>query len=129
MANRTSGGGKAHVTGGAGANGAGRANGANGATSRPLERPVAIVGARLIDGTGGEPIEDGTLLIEGERITAIGRRDQVRVPRDAAVIDGAGTSVLPGLIDCHVHLASPWGFNLLLRLQTPPALNLLYAVP
>lgn len=111
---------------------------ANGATTaaqvnvpRPLDVPLAIMGARLIDGTGSDPIEDGTLLIEGERITALGPRDQVQVPRDAVVIEADGASVLPGLIDCHVHLAHEWGSfsNLLRSLMTPPSLGLLYSVP
>lgn len=98
---------------------------------RPLDAPLAIVGARLIDGTGSDPVEDGTLLIEGERITALGRRSEVAVPRDAIVIDAEGASVLPGLIDCHVHLGHEWGSytNLLRRLATPPSLSLLYSVP
>ncbi len=109
-----------------------RANGAsNGATNnaRTEEKPVAIIGARIIDGSGGDPIENGALLIEGERIAAVGRRDQVRIPRGATVIEADGATVLPSLIDCHVHLAGQWGYDLLRGLLTPPSLALLYAVP
>jgi imidazolonepropionase-like amidohydrolase len=107
-------------------------NGAGAMTStvpRPIEGPVAILGAQLIDGTGGDPVADGALVIEGERITAVGWRGDVQVPHGALVIEAAGTSVLPGLIDCHVHLAGQWGYNLLRRLMTPPSLSLLYSVP
>ncbi|HEU0026020.1 MAG TPA: amidohydrolase family protein [Ktedonobacterales bacterium] len=100
---------------------------ANGA--RSAEKPVAIVGARIIDGSGGDPVENGALLIEGERIAAVGRRDQVHIPRGAVVVEAEGATVLPGLIDCHVHLAGQWGYDLLRGLLTPPSLALLYAVP
>ncbi len=90
---------------------------------------IAIVGARLIDGTGRDPLDDAALLIEGERIRAIGPRSQVTIPQGARVIEAAGMTVLPGLIDCHVHLAMRAGFSLMDRVMTPPSLSLLYAVP
>jgi imidazolonepropionase-like amidohydrolase len=60
----------------------------------------AIVGGRLIDGLGRDPIEKATVVIEGRRVTAAG---DARVPRGAKVIDAGGRTVLPGIIDCHVH--------------------------
>jgi len=62
---------------------------------------IAITGARLIDGSGRDPIDQATILIEGERITAAGR--DLAVPNGSRVIDAAGRTVLPGIIDCHVH--------------------------
>lgn len=62
---------------------------------------VALVGGRVIDGLGGDPIASGTVLIERDRVAAVGR--DVRVPREAKVVDVAGLTVLPGMIDCHVH--------------------------
>jgi len=64
---------------------------------------LAIVGGRVIDGTGGEPIEEGVILVEGDRIEAVGRRGEVEVPEDAEVIDASGKTVLPGFIDAHCH--------------------------
>ncbi len=64
---------------------------------------LAIVGGRIIDGTGREPIEDGVILVEGDRIKAVGRRGEVEIPEDAEVIDASGKTVLPGLIDAHCH--------------------------
>ncbi|HEU5440745.1 MAG TPA: amidohydrolase family protein [Ktedonobacterales bacterium] len=93
------------------------------------EGPVAIVGARLIDGTGGEPIDDAMIVLDGDRIRAVGRQRDVALPADATVIEASGMTVLPGLIDCHVHLAGQWGYDLLRRLMTQPSLSLLYAVP
>lgn len=65
---------------------------------------VALVGGRVIDGYGGPPIDDGVVVIAGERITAVGRRGEVQVPAGARVISTEGMSVLPGLMDMHVHL-------------------------
>jgi imidazolonepropionase-like amidohydrolase len=67
------------------------------------QRATAIVGGRIIDGLGGDPIAKGTLLIENGRIAAVGKSASVRVPRGALVLDAAGRTVLPGMIDCHVH--------------------------
>lgn len=58
--------------------------------------PIAITGARIVDGSGNEPFT-GTIVITGGRIAAVGR--QVDVPADAQTIDGAGRTVLPGFID------------------------------
>ncbi len=66
---------------------------------------TAIVGATIIDGNGGPPIENGTIVMSGNRITAVGPRSQVNVPRGANVIDGTGKYVTPGFIDSNVHLS------------------------
>ena len=63
---------------------------------------LAITNGTIIDGRGGDPLV-GTLLVEDEHIIALGRNDQVAIPRDAMVIDAKGGSILPGLIDCHGH--------------------------
>lgn len=64
---------------------------------------TALVGGRLIDGWGGAPVNSSVILIEGDRIKAVGTIDSLPVPADAEVIDTRGMSVLPGLWDCHVH--------------------------
>jgi imidazolonepropionase-like amidohydrolase len=69
-----------------------------------VTRSTAFVGARLIDGRGGDPVDDAVVVVDGERITAVGRAATVKVPRGAARVDLAGLTLLPGLIDCHVHL-------------------------
>ena len=63
---------------------------------------LAITNGTIIDGRGSDPLV-GILLVEQEHIIALGRKDQVAIPRDATVIDAMGGSILPGLIDCHVH--------------------------
>ena len=64
----------------------------------------ALVGGTLIDGFGGTPIENSVIIIEGERIKAIGQVGSLAIPTDAEVISTEGMSVLPGLWDMHVHL-------------------------
>ena len=64
----------------------------------------AVVGARIIDGRGGAPIENGNLIFSGDKILAVGPASQVKVPKGATVIDGKGKTVIPGLISAHSHL-------------------------
>ncbi|HEY4284497.1 MAG TPA: amidohydrolase family protein [Chthoniobacterales bacterium] len=66
-------------------------------------KTIALVGGRLIDGFGGTPLANSVILIDGERIVAVGTVDNLKVPPDAEVISTEGMSVLPGLWDCHVH--------------------------
>ena len=78
------------------------------AYSRALALPpsaglTALVGGRLIDGFGGPPLANSVILIDGERIKAIGQVGTLAVPKDAEVISTEGMDVLPGLWDCHVH--------------------------
>ena len=62
--------------------------------------------ARLIDGTGAGTVKDAMIVIDGERIAAIGTQNQSDFPANAEMIDCAGMTVLPGLIDCHDHMAN-----------------------
>lgn len=70
------------------------------------QKVKAIVGGRLIDGTGREPIEDSTIVIEEDKIISIGPSKDTTIPKDknVQIIDATGKSVLPGLIDSHLHL-------------------------
>lgn len=68
----------------------------------------AITNVRIIDGNGGEPIPNGVVVIEGDRISAVGPSASVEVPPGATVIDGAGLTALPGLADFHAHLLGGW---------------------
>src|SRR5262249_57002670 len=62
---------------------------------------LVLHGARIIDGTGAEPVRGRAVLVEGGRITAV--VEEARAPRGRGV-DLAGSTLLPGLINCHVHL-------------------------
>lgn len=70
-----------------------------------MTKTVAVTGGQLIDGTGADPIQNGLVLIEGDRITYAGKADGKAVPRDAQVYDAQGGSILPGLMDVHVHIS------------------------
>lgn len=70
----------------------------------------ALVGARLIDGTGAAPIEDATVVIRDGRIQAAGAADTTSIPGGVPRIDLRGKSVLPGLWDMHAHVGlTEWG--------------------
>ena len=74
-------------------------------TAADAPRPtLALVGGQVIDGYEGPPIHDGVVLIAGDRIVAVGPRRAVTVPSGTTVIETEGMSVLPGLMDMHVHL-------------------------
>jgi imidazolonepropionase-like amidohydrolase len=73
-----------------------------------------LSGATLIDGTGAAPVPDAALVVDGERIVAIGPRAAVTWPATAEVIDVRGRTLIPGLIDAHDHLASH-GYGLATR--------------
>ncbi len=64
----------------------------------------ALVGGTLIDGFGGTPIRNSVIIIEGEKIVAVGRQGALDIPANAEIISTEGMSVLPGLWDMHVHL-------------------------
>ena len=75
----------------------------------------AIVGGTLIDGSGGEPLADSTVLVGDDgRIVATGPRAAIAIPEGTQRTDATGLTVLPGLIDCHDHLAS-FTYDLLSR--------------
>lgn len=64
---------------------------------------VAFTNARLITMNGGEIIENGTLVVENNRIKAVGPAQGTAVPRNAHVVDAAGLTIMPGIIDVHWH--------------------------
>jgi imidazolonepropionase-like amidohydrolase len=65
---------------------------------------LVLAGGRLIDGYGGPPLENAVIVIEGKTIKAVGREGVVPIPAGAKVIDTNGYTVMPGLMDMHVHL-------------------------
>jgi imidazolonepropionase-like amidohydrolase len=65
---------------------------------------VVLEGARLIDGTGGPARDNAALVIEGDRITAIGVAGKLSRPKGARVVDVRGRTIMPGLISAHSHV-------------------------
>ena len=76
---------------------------------------LAFVGARLLDGRGGPPIDNTTILVDNGRIARLGPSSQVDVPQGATRIDLAGKTVLPGLVNAHGHVGMTRGLE-----QGPP---------
>jgi imidazolonepropionase-like amidohydrolase len=68
------------------------------------QKTIALVGGMLITGREELPINHATVLIQGNRIIAVGPMDQVKIPAGATVIDTHTQTMLPGLIDTHVHM-------------------------
>lgn len=89
---------------------------------------LAITNGTLIDGRGGDPQTGMTIVIDGTRISALGRQGHVHIPREATIIDAHGGSILPGLMDTHVHFTMEYP-DVLRGLLTPPSLRLLQAIP
>ena len=84
------------------------------ATEEPVEITPglqAFVGAQIIDGTGGAPIDDGVLVVRDGRIEAVGAGDTVAVPADAEQIDVTGRTIIPGLINAHGHVNNVRGLD------------------
>lgn len=67
------------------------------------DKVIAIVGALLIDGNGGEPTPNSCIIIVNDKIEMVGRAEDISIPEGAEVVDGQGMSLLPGLIDAHYH--------------------------
>ena len=67
-------------------------------------KKIVLTNCHLIDGHGDEPLSNATIVIDSSKIVDVGPRDSVPIPQDANIFDVAGNSVLPGLIDLHLHL-------------------------
>ncbi|MCZ7570487.1 MAG: amidohydrolase family protein [Ardenticatenaceae bacterium] len=67
----------------------------------------ALVGGMILDATGAPPVSRGTLVINGDKIEAVGQKDDVPIPPDSEIIDAHGLTLMPGLINTHDHLAHP----------------------
>jgi imidazolonepropionase-like amidohydrolase len=100
-------------------------------SKKERKKLVVIEGGTLIDGTGDKPIEDSVVVSEGERISAIGEEGEVKIPKDAEKIevDAHGKTVMPGLVDSHLHLIGMKTDRMLEeQLVRPPQLSLIKSV-
>lgn len=70
---------------------------------KELDASLVIINGKIIDGTGSVPITDGIVAIKGDRITAVGKRKDYQIPKGVKIIDAKGGTIMPGLIDSHVH--------------------------
>jgi len=74
---------------------------------------MVFEGARIIDGNGGPPITNGTLVVQDGRLVAVGARGAVQVPAGATRVDVSGKTIMPAMINAHVHMGyegyTTWG--------------------
>lgn len=82
-----------------------------------------MVGGTLIDGTGKDPLDDSVVIVQGAALQAVGRRSEVRIPSEAEIIEVSGKTVMPGMIDCHVHISWTTS-NVRQRLLTPKTVEI-----
>ncbi|MFT5764511.1 MAG: imidazolonepropionase-like amidohydrolase/Tol biopolymer transport system component [Saprospiraceae bacterium] len=74
-----------------------------------LDKPtgmIAFVNARIITMEGDQVIEDGTIIVEENKIKSVGKSVDIRVPKGAKVIDAKGKTIMPGIVDVHSHLGA-----------------------
>src|SRR5437879_12607762 len=76
---------------------------------------VALTGARIIDGTGRAPLQQGTIIVNKGVIEAVGPAAAVKIPAGATRVDLSGKTVIPGLINAHAHLNLDQGAGLPVR--------------
>src|SRR6267154_6444550 len=74
------------------------------ADAQAKAQQIVLKGARLIDGTGRPATENSVLVIEGDHVVAAGKAGTVSIPKDAAVQDVSGKTIIPALINLHGHL-------------------------
>jgi imidazolonepropionase-like amidohydrolase len=65
---------------------------------------ILLDNVRIVDGAGAQPIERGRVVVEADRIIAVGPAEKVPAPANAEIIDLSGRTILPGLIDLHFHV-------------------------
>ncbi len=74
--------------------------------TQPYARPdrvVAFVGAKIVTMSSAGTIENGTIVIDGDRILAVGGKNEVEIPEGASIVKTPGLVIMPGLIDAHAH--------------------------
>jgi len=72
----------------------------------PERGPLRYVKAgTLIDGTGGKPVRDPVVVLQGRRIRQVGTKRSIRIPPRAEIIDAGGCTLMPGMMDLHIHTA------------------------
>lgn len=70
------------------------------------EGVIALTGAKIITMKGNQIIENGVVVVEGNKILSVGAAEEVTIPRTAQVIDVAGKTIMPGIVDVHAHLGA-----------------------
>ena len=96
------------------------------------EKITVLKGARLIDGNGGEPVKNPVVVIAGKRIKAVGPEGEVAVPAGAQIEEFAGHTLMPGLMDIHLHCSAhnvvTFKNYRVSQLEVTPPLQMLYTL-
>jgi len=79
----------------------------------------ALTASLLIDGTGADPIKDAVVIVEGDKIRKVGPRDMVQIPSGACRIELKAKTLMPGMVDAHVHLMGNRSYSAAEMLTTP----------
>lgn len=87
----------------------------------------ALTASLLIDGTGSEPIKDGIVIVEGDKIASVGSKESVKVPSGAQKIDLGDRTLMPGLFDVHTHIMGSRSYGVADSIVTPHDLLVLRA--
>ncbi|MBW2367422.1 MAG: amidohydrolase family protein [Deltaproteobacteria bacterium] len=91
------------------------------------DKKIAITGATLIDGTGGQPIPDSVVLVENDRIAQVGTSASKPIPDDTHRIDASEKYLLPGMIELHSHMYHPAMVGINFMEKEPEAYAAMYA--
>ena len=91
------------------------------------DKVKAIIGSLIIDGTGSKPIKDGAIIVDGKKIIDVGPLDKIQIPASAHKIDLGKRTVMPGMIDVHVHIRGIRSYGAAEELVIPHDLKVLRA--
>jgi len=94
--------------------------------SEEKQSKLAIIGGTLVDGTGKEQVEDATVVVVGTKIVDVGKRSAIKIPENSRIVDASGLTIMPGMINCHVHLTGSVG-NFLESVIEPKYIQVLRA--
>lgn len=84
-----------------------------------------LTASLLIDGTGANPVKNGVVVVSEDKIVEVGSRDQVRIPSDAHKIDLGARTLMPGMIDAHIHIMGTRSYSAAESIVTPHNLMVL----
>ena len=91
------------------------------------EGSIAFTNARIITMNGDEVIENGSIVVEGNKIVAIGKASEVEIPKGAKVYDATGKTIMPGMVDAHAHIGA-FRYGLTPKKHWPAYTNLAFGV-
>lgn len=92
------------------------------------EEVTCIKASLLIDGTGREPLTNPVVVIKGDKIAEIGKESEIKIPEEAKIVDLGNLTVLPGLIDAHVHIYGRRSYSPAEEIITPHDLAVIRSV-